>query len=158
LRTIATDKDEARLNDLRAAFGASKQVNVVAIDELEQWAGGADLVVTDVPCSNSGVLARRAEAKYRLTDKSLAQLASLQREIVTNAMRLLKPGGLLLYSTCSLEPAENSEQIAWMVRQFGMEPVRAESRFPRGLPGEPMSRYADGGFACLLRRQPGSLV
>jgi 16S rRNA (cytosine967-C5)-methyltransferase len=151
-RAIATDKDAARLRDLRATFAQSTQVEVVAFETLARIRGGADCVVIDVPCSNSGVLARRVEARYRLSEASIAQLVATQRDIVANAAELAGPHGVLLYATCSLEPAENSYQVEWMEKQLGWKPVMAESRFPRGLPGEAMARYADGGFGCLLAR------
>ncbi len=149
-RIITTDKDEARSRDLRAAFAGSSQVVVVNFDDLKKHAAAADLLVLDVPCSNSGVLARRVEAKYRLTRRSIEELVQVQRRIVGGALPLVKPGGHVLYATCSLEPAENAEQVAWMQQRHGLTALAAESRFPRGLPGDAAARYADGGYACLL--------
>jgi len=66
-----------------------------------------DAVLLDAPCSNTGVIARRPDVRWRLREKDIAGAALLQRRLLENAARLLKPGGRLVYSTCSLEPEEN---------------------------------------------------
>ncbi|MBB6431023.1 transcription antitermination factor NusB [Algisphaera agarilytica] len=76
-----------------------------------------DLIVLDVPCSNTGVLARRPGARYRATEANLKSLVQLQREIVTRALGHLAPGGRLLYCTCSIEAEENDQQARWIVDQ-----------------------------------------
>lgn len=76
--------------------------------------GRADAVLCDVPCSGLGTLARRADARWRKQPGEIAELAPLQRSILESAALALKPGGLLLYSTCTIHPAENEE----MVRAF----------------------------------------
>ena len=71
-----------------------------------------DHVVVDVPCSNSGVLARRPEARWRYRKKELRHLHRLQRDLLTSAAQLVRPGGRLIYSTCSLSWHENQDQVA----------------------------------------------
>ena len=66
-----------------------------------------DAILVDAPCSNTGVLARRPDVRWRLREKDIAGAAALQRRLLENAARLLKPGGRIVYSTCSLEPEEN---------------------------------------------------
>ena len=110
-----------------------------------------DLVLLDVPCTNTGVLARRTEARYRWTPERLASLVALQREILERGAGLVAPGGHLLYSTCSLDPAENREQVAWLRGQAfgaGFEPVHEHLRLPGGV-GD---AYTDGSYHALLRR------
>ncbi len=155
-RIIATDAKPARRAVLAKAFSGDDRVRVVEPDELLPLAGQADLVVADVPCSNSGVLARRVEARYRL-DETLGTLVDLQRQIVADAMRHLADAGHFLYSTCSLEPEENRGQVDWIMRWHPMRLRGAASLEPRGLPGDPPARYADGGFFALLQRSPGNL-
>jgi len=75
-----------------------------------------DRVLLDAPCSNTGVLRRRVEVRWRLGDKPLAALAHKQRDLLRAALRALKPGGVLVYSTCSLEPEENGELVASVLR------------------------------------------
>jgi 16S rRNA (cytosine967-C5)-methyltransferase len=69
--------------------------------------GCCDLVLVDAPCSNSGVLGRRPEARWRYQAKTLAQLAVLQRRLLQTASTLVRSDGRLIYSTCSVTPAEN---------------------------------------------------
>ncbi len=66
-----------------------------------------DLVVVDAPCSNTGVLARRAEARWRISDESIASHVALQRQLVAHSKALLAPGGSLIFLTCSILSAEN---------------------------------------------------
>jgi 16S rRNA (cytosine967-C5)-methyltransferase len=70
-----------------------------------------DAVLLDAPCSNTGVLARRPDARWRIREADIAACAALQRRLLENAAKLLKPGGRLVYSTCSLEPEENAPSI-----------------------------------------------
>lgn len=97
-----------------------------------------DAVLVDAPCSNTGVLARRPDARWRLREPDIAGAAALQARLLRNAARLLKPGGRLVYSTCSLEPEENRVDLA------GFERVREELTLP--------TRRASGGYVALARR------
>lgn len=75
----------------------------------------ADAVLVDAPCSGTGVLRRRVDARYRRELQDLNQLAQLQREILQQAATLVRPGGRLVYSTCTLEPEENQKQTEWFL-------------------------------------------
>lgn len=109
------------------------------------------VVLVDVPCTNTGVLARRAEAKYRADEVQLARLVETQREIVGKAVRLLAPGGVLCYSTCSVEPAENDEQALWIEQTFGLARLGSERWMPKGKPGEAASGYSDASYCAIFR-------
>lgn len=152
-RVIAGDVDPARFADLRATFEGHPRATIVAPGEYAMRAQGqADLVVLDVPCSNTGVLPRRLEAKFRANAKQLERLASTQRQILSDAIPLLSDRGRVLYCTCSLEPDENELQAQWMARWHRLKIERQELVLPAGLPGEDVSRYHDGAFAALLGR------
>lgn len=75
------------------------------------WEGWADFALVDAPCSGLGVLRRRPDARWQKSAKQIQELAGLQQEILQAASRCVKPGGVLLYSTCTLEPEENEDQI-----------------------------------------------
>ena len=77
----------------------------------------ADLVLLDAPCLGTGTLRRRPDAKWSKTPAQLEELVNLQRELLGQATTLVKPGGVLVYSTCSLEPEENEAQVAWWQEQ-----------------------------------------
>ncbi len=150
---VATDIDHPRRVTLAKSFEAGPhagRVKVIDHTRLGDWAGKADLVLLDVPCSNTGVLARRVEARYRASEASLTSLLSVQRQIVADAVKLLAQGGSILYSTCSLDPRENEEMVEWASRWHGFEATRANRRMPSGGPGVPQDRYSDGSFAALL--------
>jgi len=153
-RIVATDIDHPRRAALAEAFKDgphAERVTVIDHRELVDWAGKADLVLLDVPCSNTGVLARRVEARHRATETVVTELLSLQRQIVADAVKLLGTGGAVLYSTCSLDPRENEEIVEWAARWHGFEATRSSRRMPAGGPGEPATAYSDGSFAALLR-------
>jgi 16S rRNA (cytosine967-C5)-methyltransferase len=75
-----------------------------------------DAILVDAPCSNTGVLSRRPDVRWRLREKDIAGAVAIQRKLTENAARLLRPGGRLVYSTCSLEPEENRlDPAMWRV-------------------------------------------
>ncbi len=78
----------------------------------------ADVVLADLPCSGLGVIGRKPDIKYRVTPESLQEVAVLQRRILANAAMYVKPGGRLVYSTCTINKAENEEQAAWFASHF----------------------------------------
>ena len=151
----ATDVDDLRRATLERQFAGSGQVRVLSPRQMrERMLGKGELILLDVPCSNSGVLPRRPEARYRLTGASLASLTDIQRQIIADAIPLLseRPEGQILYSTCSLERAENHEMAAWAVKWHGFKLQREQVTRPKGLPGEPDTSYHDGSFGILLAR------
>lgn len=150
---VASDASLARLQTLRQVFGNHQRVRVAEPRELIEFAGKADLVVVDAPCTNTAVLARRVEARYRFGPESLEQLAGLQRQILADTLRLPAAAGCLLYSTCSLEPQENEGQRDWLARWHGLRLLREGHCLPRGWPGDPPGRYRDGAYHALLQRQ-----
>lgn len=86
-------------------------------------ASRCDLVIADVPCSGLGVLSRKSDLKYRVMPQDLISLENLQRRIIDNAVKYLKPGGLLLYSTCTVNPGENIKQYQYILEKTDMEAV-----------------------------------
>lgn len=153
---IAADPDPVRFAALREAFARETRAEIVPSAQLAAAVtrrGGADLVLLDVPCSNSGVLARRLEARYRFTGDRLADLVQLQRHIVRQAVAMLNATGRLLYATCSVEPEENHAQWAWMESQIGLLREASDALLPKGAPGEPPNRYSDGGAWALFTRR-----
>lgn len=150
---IASDTDPARMADLRHVAAATPNIRVVEPGELVRvCAQRADLVLLDVPCSNSGVLARRPEARHRFGPEQFERLGRVQRQIFTDAVRLMAPRAFVLYSTCSLEPEENDAMAAWAARWHGFRAVRSTTTVPQGVPGDPDATYSDGSFWALLER------
>src|SRR5690606_23354186 len=113
-RIVATDRDPRRFDLLKERFRGHDRVEVRDIRDLLDYAQAVDLLVLDVPCSNTGVLPRRIEAKYRLDDQHLKKLTDVQKQIVADSLVYRRPGGWLLYSSCSIESEENERQVAWI--------------------------------------------
>ena len=78
----------------------------------------ADIVVADLPCSGLGVLGKKTDLKYKATPEGAAQLAGLQREILENVRTYVKPGGTLIYSTCTINHAENQDNVHWFLEKY----------------------------------------
>ena len=92
-----------------------------------------DLVIADLPCSGLGTASRKPEIKYRVTKEQIAELAVLQRQILANAVRYVKPGGKLLYSTCTFTKEENADNALYIENELGLQP--APLALPDGIPG-----------------------
>ncbi len=76
----------------------------------------ADLVIADVPCSGIGVMSRKSDLKYHITNEGMAELCKLQKEIILNAADYVRPGGVLCYSTCTIHQAENEKAVKYLLK------------------------------------------
>lgn len=106
----------------------------------------ADVVLADLPCSGLGVLGKKPDIKYRTTPESLDSLAELQREILGTVWQYVKPGGTLIYSTCTINPQENEENVRWFLEQY---PFTAEP-LPETFAGFADERDRQKGMCQLL--------
>lgn len=107
----------------------------------------ADVLLCDLPCSGLGVLAKKPDIRYRMTPEQTRELARLQRSILGAVWDYPKHGGTLLYSTCTMNPAENEEMVAWFLGQYPEYELRKQLQM---FPGE---ECMDGFFlASLMRR------
>lgn len=111
----------------------------------ETLVGQADVLLVDVPCSGLGVIGKKQDIKYRVTRESMEELVVLQREIVANVVQYLKPEGVMMYSTCTMNPAENEEMVDRICGEYGMETVSMAQAFPAEL-----KSAADRGYVQLL--------
>jgi 16S rRNA (cytosine967-C5)-methyltransferase len=106
-----------------------------------------DAALVDVPCSNTGVLGKRPEARWRIALNDLRELPNLQLRLLRTAVAQLRPGGRVVYSTCSIEPEENEHVVRAALAEIpGLQLVREVHHRP----GHP----ADGGYQALLQRDP----
>ena len=106
----------------------------------------ADVVLMDVPCSGLGVMGKKRDIKYHATPESLKSIVALQKQIVEAGWQYVKPGGILLYSTCTIHRGENQEMAAWITEHFPF--VLEEER--QLLPG---TEETDGFYFARLRRK-----
>jgi 16S rRNA (cytosine967-C5)-methyltransferase len=108
-----------------------------------------DKILLDVPCTNTGVLRRRPDARWRFSEERLTDLAGLQRRMLDAASAFVVPGGRLAYSTCSLEPEEGGDLIAsWLAANEGFQLLEDVSLFPP-------DTQTDGIYAAALERGVG---
>jgi 16S rRNA (cytosine967-C5)-methyltransferase len=154
---MAVDPSEARCRGLRELLQKRKIENVAVVQAslLRQIAelkrSAFDRILVDVPCSNSGVLARRPEARYAQTPQAIESLVALQDEIMDDTAPYLRAGGLLVYSTCSVWPEENDRRVERFLavhREF--ELLDSQFTWPSFDDPNP-SRYHDGGYSAVLR-------
>ncbi len=115
----------------------------VADASMQEW---ADVVLADVPCSGLGVMGKKRDIKYRQKEESLTQIVSLQKEILKQAVNYVKPGGTLLFSTCTINPSENEEMVTFIHKELGLVPDSVEG-YVKGLPGTETARK---GYLQLL--------
>lgn len=150
-RVVARDSDPERLR-LVAENCARLQVKSVVIGEAA-GPGVApalfDRILIDAPCSNTGVMRRRVELRWRVRPEELERLVALQGELLKAAAPQLKPGGALVYSTCSLEPEENGE----VVRRFLAETPGFRLEMERQL--LPWVDKVDGAYVARLVKAAG---
>ena len=105
-----------------------------------------DIVLADVPCSGLGVIGKKTDIKYRMDPEKIRDLVQLQRQILHNAAAYVKPGGVLLYSTCTICEEENQENVKWLTQHY---PFHAESLDPY-LPPQLRSDLTQWGMLQLL--------
>lgn len=123
----------------------------------------ADCILTDVPCSGLGILAKKPDIRYKALDEArYAQLLATQASILDAAAGLLKPGGRLVYSTCTIHPAENQQQIqAFLERHPEFTLASPSSAMPQGMRCTPYGMLSiptetgmDGFFICAMQKSP----
>lgn len=152
---VACDVSAARLervreNAQRMRLGLIRTVETDARRPPDDL-GPFDAALADVPCSNSGVIARRPEARFRLKPETLRSLAEMQKQVLHGAARAVRSGGRLVYSTCSIEDEENERVVQWFLRQASGWTLEAQQlTLPRW--GPRLSDWQDGGFWARLRR------
>ena len=149
----AIDRSEARLrrvaiNAARLGLGA---VHTLAADASQladarpEWAQTFDRILLDAPCSGLGTLARHADARWRISPEAIAELTALQERLLRGLVPLLKPGGQLVYATCTVHPAENGAVIdRFLAEHPDWQQVQRWQIWPGSEPG-------DGFFAALLQ-------
>jgi 16S rRNA (cytosine967-C5)-methyltransferase len=173
---VAGERHAHRLRAMREQFRRLNlpQVRLVEVDAEKPlpFAARFDRVLVDAPCSGTGTLARHPEIRWRLKWERLAEFHKLQVSLLTNALEMLRPGGRLVYSTCSIEHEENEKVVEEVLKNSGgihlvAGPAAAESlggRMMEGLEGgflfgsdgyfrtSPGAQHADGFFAAIMEK------
>ena len=128
------------LNNMNAV-----QMDATILDEASK--NKADVLICDLPCSGLGVMGKKTDIRYKMTPEKQKDLVKLQRQILSTVHAYVKPGGTLMYSTCTIHKGENEENVAWFVKNYPeFDVVSQEQMFPGGL-------YHDGFFIAKLVRK-----
>lgn len=164
---IACDTDRSRLSRLapRAQRAGAAIAETILLDPgreegaLERWRGAADAVLVDAPCSGTGTWRRNPEARWRLTPERLARFAALQSRLLDIASVLVRPGGRIVYVTCSLLDAEGADQSdAFLKRAAGwsceLPHLPVGTNRGTGIRLSPLRDETDGFFIARLSRLP----
>jgi 16S rRNA (cytosine967-C5)-methyltransferase len=150
-RIVACDVDEGRLQTLRDLAGRLG-VTIVETHRLNARqnepppTGPFDAILVDAPCSNTGVLGRRPEARWRLREGDLGELVELQTRLLLHAVERLTPGGKVVYSTCSVEPEENGQVVRRVLETMPRLTLDADEEMTPGM-------AADGGYWARIERK-----
>lgn len=152
---LAADVHPGRLRSVRSlARQTGAGPLLVAMDGRRPAIRGARSILIDAPCSGTGVLRRRPDARWRLRPERIEALVSRQRELLDAAADLVYGGGLLVYATCSLEPEENERQVRdFLARRPDFERDAQDPAGGRDLHVRPWESGSDGAYASRLRRK-----
>jgi 16S rRNA (cytosine967-C5)-methyltransferase len=156
-KIIATDIDNRRLEMVRENINrlGINSVDIVPYERavreppLRAPERQFDCILLDVPCSNTGVLAKRIEVRYRIEPKVIRELTGLQSKLLSTAAKILKPGGLICYSTCSIQKTENNELVENFLKEnqdFSLESQQLTLPTAEGFDH-------DGGYAAILAKR-----
>lgn len=159
---IAADRSPARLARMTSNMARLdvRAIGLTAMDAARPATVPLDAILLDVPCTGTGTFRRHPDARWRLRRSDLAVLAAAQAELLRAAAERVNPGGLLIYSTCSLEPEENDEQVdaflsehpEWTLEGPPSSAVPDEVLDQGRLRVLPQRHGTDGAFAARLRR------
>ncbi|HVJ44190.1 MAG TPA: RsmB/NOP family class I SAM-dependent RNA methyltransferase [Dongiaceae bacterium] len=176
-KLVACDVLQGRVDRAATRLNRAGVFNVERLglsSERDPWvkrhAGGFDRVLVDAPCSGTGTWRRNPDARWRLKPGDIAELSALQRRIIDSAARLVKPGGRMIYATCSLLPAENADHLAWIAEHlpdFELVPLPQVWQEVMGaacpVPGDTLSltparNGTDGFFTAVFQRRKTATV
>lgn len=164
---IARDLTEYKVSLIRDNIERMKASNVIpqvwdALCKDEALIEKADIVLADLPCSGLGIMGKKSDIRYRSTPEKLRELAELQKKILAVVWQYVKPGGILLYSTCTIHTGENEEIVKWFTEGYPFVCESMAPFLPEGLREEGEKGYCqlipgihetDGFFIARLRRK-----
>ncbi|MDD6202768.1 MAG: 16S rRNA (cytosine(967)-C(5))-methyltransferase RsmB [Lachnospiraceae bacterium] len=162
-RDVTAYKTELILQNKERMHADNLHVKVWDATKKDETAiGKADVLLLDIPCSGIGVIGKKPDIKYRLTEESLESLAVLQKEIIDTVWEYVKPGGTLIYSTCTIRREENEDMVAYITQKYPFETESVKPYVPECLQDAEIkegcllllpSDQSDGFFMARLKRK-----
>ena len=140
--------DELRKRARRAGVDVVETKLIENTKSIKRLHGSADKLLLDVPCTGTGVIKRKPDTKLKYTTEEHEDLIETQQQILQSYSKMLKPGGQMLYATCSIFPSENEEQI----EKF-LNAAKGDWKFDKKMNISPVDYNSDGFFAALLTKQ-----
>ena len=116
----------------------------------------ADVLFMDLPCSGLGIIGRKNDIKYNVTRQSLIDVSKLQWEIIKTAWDYVRPGGILMYSTCTVNREENEAMVSRICAELPFEPVNFKDKLPEKLRNGEIAQSAENGYIQLLPGEYGT--
>lgn len=123
---IEENIDRSGFQNIRAQVWDALELHEESVEQ-------ADVVIADLPCSGLGIIGKKPDIKYRVTEQDLEELAALQREILSVVWKYVKPGGRLVYSTCTIDALENQDNRKWFLENFPFQPEDISHKLGKGI-------------------------
>ncbi len=136
---IKENAERLQVSNITVQIADATKTDVTMIEK-------ADVVIADLPCSGIGIMAKKPEIRYRMTEENQKELVKLQKEILEVVHRYVKPGGILMYSTCTINKEENEENAKKICETYGFVPDLEELQVPEALRAD----IENGGWIQLL--------
>lgn len=141
-----------------------KNVEIQAYNALEidkSLVSKADIVLVDAPCSGLGIIRKKPDIRYNIHEEGIQQLVSLQKDILKVAQQYVKPEGILMYSTCTVNPEENIDNVKWFTNNYPFDLVTIQNELPEHLEEDekgmiqllPGLHHTDGFFIAKLKKR-----
>lgn len=167
-KVVACDKTQRKVdlidqNKIRLNYQNLSTKVWDALEQNKEWVETADLVIADLPCSGLGVVGKKPDIKYNMNPGTMGELAQLQKDILKVVSSYVKPGKTLVYSTCTINPQENEENLEYLVQELSFELENIDSYLPDQLLKDttkqgylqvfPYEWNTDGFFIARLRKR-----
>lgn len=146
----------------RCHMHIAKAVIWDALDLDETWIQQADVVIADIPCSGFGIMGKKRDIKYNVSEESIESLTDLQEQLLDRAVSYVKPGGKLLFSTCTINRQENEAHVKLLAERYQLKPMNLNNTLPQSLWSEttakgylqllPGIHDTDGFFISVFRK------
>ncbi len=143
VQLMSENFERCRLNNAKAVVWDATETDDAFLEQ-------ADIVIADIPCSGLGIMGKKRDIKYKMTPESIKEIEKLQKQILKTAVKYLKAGGRLLFSTCTINAKENEENFEWIKNELGLKPVSLDKALFGNISNDLHSATIEKGYIQLL--------